>query len=412
MTRKRSTPYPRWLMVGVLSLGAVTTSLNITLLSPLLPHIAREFSLSEAAAGQLGALTAASSAVVAILVTPLIDRYPRRLVIQVEAVLLSIATVIAMLAPSFGVLALSRSLAGIGGAIIFGMCLATAADLYADAAARNRTVGIVSTAATVGAIIGLPMLTQIAALASWRIAIGTMLPLAVLLFVGTFVLPDRAPELTGAVRHSWLGSYRVVLANRPTVLLLGMMTGVAAIWFAWFIYFGAFAHTAVGVSTGVLSALFLVGAAGELVGNNMAPALLTRLPIRPLLLGTIAVLALCLIGVGGVVGQPWVLFPFIAISSLTTLALFLFVSILQLDTLPSARGGVMALNSASLEVGGALGIAGMGLILVLFNGDYPAAYRTIGVFTFVLLVPIAVAVSSRREVIPAAEPTPEITPLA
>jgi predicted MFS family arabinose efflux permease len=238
-----------------------------------------------------------------------------------------------------------------------------------------------------------------------------MLPLAVLLFVGTFVLPDRAPELTGAVRQSWLGSYRVVLANRPTVLLLGMMMCLAAVWFAWFIYFGAFAHTAVGVSAGVLSALFLAGAAGELVGNNVAPALLTRLPIRPLLLSTITVLALCLIGVGGVAGQPWMLFPFITIASVTTLALFLFVSILQLDTMPSARGGVMALNSASLEVGGALGIAGMGLILVLFNGDYPAAYRTIGILALVLLVPIAVAVSSQRDVIPASEPAPEITPL-
>ncbi len=410
MKQKRSTSYPRWLMVSVLCLGAVTTSLNIKLLSPLLPHIAREFSLSEAVAGQLAALTATSSGVIAILVTPLIDRYPRRLVIQIEAVLLSFATVIAILAPSFGVLALSRALAGIGGAIIFGMCLATAADLYADAAGRNRTVGIVSTAATVGTIIGLPLLTQIAALASWRVAIGTMLPLAVLLFIGTFLLPDRAPELTGAVRQSWLGTYRVVFANRPTVLLLGMMTGLAAIWFAWFIYFGAFAHTAIGVSAGVLSALFLVGAAGELAGNNVAPALLTRLPIRPLLLGTITVLALALIAVGAI-SQPWVLFPFIIIASVTTLALFLFVSILQLDTLPSARGGVMALNSASLEVGGALGIAGMGLILVLFQGDYSAAYRTIGVLALVLLVPIAVAVSSRRDTIPVAEPEPEIAPI-
>ena len=109
MKQEQSTPFSRLLMVGVLSLGAVTTSLNITLLSPLLPHIAKEFSLSEAAAGQLGALTAASAAVVAILVTPLIDRYPRRLVLQVEAILLSVATVLASAAGSAAAKAAAES---------------------------------------------------------------------------------------------------------------------------------------------------------------------------------------------------------------------------------------------------------------------------------------------------------------
>src|SRR5690606_8658405 len=208
--------FPRWLMVVVLSLGAVTTTLNVTLLSPLLPHIAREFNVSDATAGQLGTLTAAAAAIVAILVTPLFDRYPRRLVLQLEAILLGGATVFAIIAPSFGILALSRALAGVGGAIIFGMCLATAADIYIVAAGRNRTVGIVSTAGTLGTIIGLPALTQIAAVANWRMAIGLMVPLTVLLFAGTFVLPGRAPGPASAARPSWLGSYRLVLASRPT----------------------------------------------------------------------------------------------------------------------------------------------------------------------------------------------------
>lgn len=408
--------FPRWLMVVVLSLGAVTTTLNVTLLSPLLPHIAREFNVSDATAGQLGTLTAAAAAIVAILVTPLIDRYPRRLVLQLEAILLGVATVFAIIAPSFGILALSRALAGVGGAIIFGMCLATAADIYTDAAGRNRTVGIVSTAATLGTIIGLPALTQIAAVANWRMAIGMMVPLTVLLFAGTFVLPGCAPGPASAARPSWLGSYRLVLASRPTMLLLGLMTVLAAIWFAWFIYFGAFAQTAIGVSAGVLSALFFAGAAGELIGNNVGPMLLTRVPVRPLLLGTIALLALCLLG-AGIINQPWLLFPFITVASLTNLALFLFVSILQLDTLPEARGGVMALNSASLEVGGALGIAAMGLILILFDGSYPVAYQTLGVVALLVLMPIAIAASSQRqatptpEPVPTAAPEPEIAPL-
>lgn len=407
MSQDQVTRFPLWILVGILAVGAFTTTVNVTLLSPLLPHIAADFGISDATAGQLGSLTAVFAGLVAILVTPLIDRYSRRVVLQIESIALFFATVLSVLAPSFAVLALSRVLAGIGGAVIFGICLATTADLFSEATRRNRAIGILSTAATLGIIIGLPVLTQIASLTNWRVALGTLLLLAAVLFAGTFGLPHRAPTLTGSIRRSWLDGYRVVIANKTSLALLGVVVALAAAWFAWLIYFGAFAQTVIGASAGLLSALFLAGGGAEIIANNVAPGLLQRFPARPLMLVTIALLGLSLLGVGIVFRQPWTLFLFITIVSFAGVLLFLFVSIHLIDSIPTARGAVMALQSAGFEAGGALGISGMGLALVIF-ADYPAAYRAIGVAALVVLTPITLYACRRRETSPTSEPDPAI----
>ena len=403
MSQDQPTRFPLWFLVGVLAAGAFTTTINVTLLSPLLPNIAGDFGISDASAGQLGTLTAITAGLVALLITPLIDRYSRRLVLQIEATLLFVATVLSVIAPSFAILAVSRILAGVGGAVIMGVCFAATADLFPEAPRRNRAIGIISTASTLGVIVGLPMLTQVASLLNWRWAIGVLLPLTVILFTGTLGLPGRTPERTGSIRGSWLSGYRIVIANRMTLALLGVIVCLAATWFAWLIYFGAFAQTVIGVSAGLLSILFLAGGGGEIVANNVAPSLLQRVPVRSLMGVTIAVLGLSLLGAGTVFTEPWTLFIFITIASFTSVLLFLVVGILLLDSIPTARGAVMALQSAGFEAGGALGISGMGLALVL-AGDYPAAYRVVGLFALLVLAPVALYAARRQPAAPTPEP--------
>lgn len=410
MSQDHTTRFPLWFLVDVLAAGAFTTTINVTLLSPLLPHIAADFGVSDASAGQLGTLTAITAGLVALLITPLIDRYSRRLVLQFEAALLFAATLLSVFAPSFALLALSRILAGIGGAIIFGVCLAATADLFTEAPRRNRAIGILSTASTLGVIVGLPVLTQIASRSSWRWALGVLLPLTVIVFAGTFGLPASTPGRAGSIRGSWVNGYRVVIGDRTTLALLGVIVCLAATWFAWLIYFGAFAQTVIGIGAGLLSALVLAGGGAEIVANNAAPSLLQRVPARPLMGVTIAVLGLSLLGIGTVLAEPWSLFLFITIASFTSVLLFLVVSILLLDSIPTARGAVMALQSAGFEAGGALGISGMGLALVVVS-DYPAAYRLIGLFALLVLVPVALFAARRRPAAPTPEPGPVTAPL-
>lgn len=364
------------LPMAILAVGAFTTSLNVTLLSPLLKLVAADFGVADATAGQLAAVTAACAALTGLAVAPWLDRYPRRAWLGVEGALLALGTLLSATAPSFGWLVAGRALAGVGGAVIFAVCLAAVGDLFPGAKERNRAVGLVGTAATLGAVLGLPVLTQIAAAAGWRVAVAALLPLAALVAVGSARLPHAAAA-AASPRRRWAAGYRRVLGRGETVWLLGLMAVQSLVWFGWLIYFAAYAETAFGAGPGILSLLFLVAGGAEIAGSNIVPVLLRWLPARTVAGAAAALLAANLLAVGLVYGDRSALFPFVAVVSLASVVLFTATSILLLDSSPSARGAVMALQSVGFEVGGAAGAAAAGWALVAL-GDYAAVYRLLG----------------------------------
>lgn len=369
---------PLPVLVAVLTIGAFTTALNVTILSPLLTAIANEFHVSESAAGQLATVTATCSGLTGLAVAPLLDRYPRGVTLRIEAALLGIGTLLSALAPNFALLFLGRALAGFGGAIIFGLSMAAAGDLFDDPAVRNKVIGILGTAATLGAVVGLPVLTELRAFAGWRWAVASLLPLVALLFVGTFLLPRTvlAPA-TGNWRHGWRSGYAQVLRHRPSVALLALMVATMTVWFGFLIYFGAYAEQDFDTSARTLSLIFLVGGLAEAVANNVVPPFLNRFPARSVIIVAGAVVSAALLATGALFRTTWSLFPFFAICSMGLTVLFFATSICLLDSLPSARGALMGLQSAWLEFGGALGAALTGVLLRLL-GDYAASFRVLG----------------------------------
>ena len=373
------------LLLGILTLGAFTTALNVTLLSPLLTRIAAEFGASEARAGQLATLTAASSGVTALIAAPWMDRYSRGAWIRFECALLALGSVLSAVAPGFGWLFAGRVVAGVGGAIIGANCLAAVADLYRDPARRNRGLGLINTGFTLGAVVGLPVLTQIADAAGWRWAIVAPAPLAVVVFAGSLALPRVASAPGGPLWSGWAAGYGRVFRQGETVWLLAAMVALMAVWFSWLIYFGAYAETVFGVGAGTLSLLFLAGGAAQVAANNLTPPLLRRRPPRVVASLAAAIVGVNLLLVGVAYTEGWTLFPFIAIGSAAGSVMFVSINILLLDSIPAARGAVMSLQSAGLELGGAAGVAVTGLALAALN-DYEAVYRLVGLF-----VPLIVA---------------------
>jgi MFS transporter, DHA1 family, inner membrane transport protein len=383
-------------MVVVLIAGAFTTALNIMLIGPLLTAIAAEFGKSEAAAGQLATLTAAASGLTALAAAPWMDRWSRRTWLRLEAGLLVIGTAISALAPTFGWLLIGRGVAGIGGAVIFANCLAATGDLFPDASRRNRVIGLVSTAATVAGLVGLPVITQIEAATNWRWAMASLLLPIVVVLIGTRWLPGGTTSPRGPLFAGWWSGYRGILARAETVWLLGLMVVQAVVWFAWFVYLGAFAEEAHGMGAGLLTVLFLVSGAGDVLASNVAPVLIRRWGPRQVGAATAMVLAASFLGVGIVFTGQASLFVFVAIAGAAGGALFICASILVLDSYPEGRGAVMSLQSAALEVGGAFGTAGFGAALAL-SDNYAATYRLLGVVSSLAIICLTISARRTRE---------------
>jgi predicted MFS family arabinose efflux permease len=280
---------------------------------------------------------------------------------------------------------LGRVLCGLGGAVIGATCLASCGDIFPDSGDRNRALGIINSAFTLGATVGLPVIAMTADWTDWRVAIVIPAPLALLVLIGTRRMPVVSRPADGSIWAAWRSGYGRVLRSRETVWLLASEILLQVVWFGWLIYFGAFTDTVYGISAAVLSLLFFVGGGAEIVANNLTPILTRNQSIATVAFPAVGILALNLLMVGYALDQKWTMFPFIAIGSLTGAALLLCFNIALLDSLPEDPGAVMSLQSGSFELGGSIGVALTGIALALID-DYETVYRLLGVVTPLIAV--------------------------
>jgi MFS transporter, DHA1 family, inner membrane transport protein len=379
-------------LVTILAIGSFTWAMNFALLIPLLKLIAVDVDVSTAAVGQLATVHALATAITALIVTPWMDRVGRGRLLRLGAGLLFAGTVCLALAPSFAWMFPARLIAGVGAAFIMPVCLAAAGDVFKDERKRNQAVGLVIAATALGGVIGMPVLIQLGDAFGWRWTVMALLIPICVTFAGSFGLPARPANREPFALRDYARHYRAVLAVRETNWLLTghLLRGVT--WYGSLLYLGVWATTDYGFDANRLSLFFAMLGAIFFVATNLMP-LVTRL-IRPRRLYTLSLATLFANYLtAGVVAQEWGIFLFMVVLCVSGAGVVVAESVLLLDSHPAARGGVMSLRSASVEVGTATGAALAALLLVLTN-DYSLVYRLLG-----LLLPLgfaALALSARR----------------
>jgi MFS transporter, DHA1 family, inner membrane transport protein len=389
-----------WVGLVVLCLGAAVTLLNMAVLSPLLRPIGQEFGTSDATTGQLATLGSLVGVISSLAATPWMDRWSRRTWLRLEGSLVLVAIIVSALAPSFGWLMVGRVLASCGAAVIMANCMTGARELFHDPVWRNRAIGIIVSATTLAFVLGLPLVTLIEAQLGWRIAMGSIAVPVVLLLAGTFVLPASPQRPPRTVRSHPLAAFRVVLGDgrtRSLLVVLGLNLGLYA---GWLVYFGAYTIDVFAASATVLSLLFFLSGATELVANNLTPPLMRRFDPVTILYVMLASVAAALLLTGiAVTTIPAALLAAIIILNGTASA-YIAANALLLDGDVSHPGAVMSVASAFIGVGTALGpfVAGWALAT---TGSFEAAYRTLG-----LLAPVAILalwLGTRRAPVPVIE---------
>ncbi|HAX26006.1 MAG TPA: hypothetical protein DCX80_13360, partial [Chloroflexi bacterium] len=266
-----------------------------------------------------------------------------------------------------------RGLDGIGGAFIFGVCLAAAGDLFADPVERNRRIGIIASAGSIAIIAGQPLLTQVSAHAGWRWAVAATLVPPLVVLLGTRWLPSEALQAAeGRLWDSYRDRYRQVLASRETVWLLAVFIVMLSVWSAFSVYLGAYLETELRANANATSLIFLVSGVCFAAGSLIVPRVIERVPKRRANVTFATLLGINLLGAGVVYTSIPMVAVFVGVTALLGVSLYLTTGILLLDSLPEARGAVMALQSAGSEVGLALGAAWGGAVLVASNDNYVA----------------------------------------
>jgi predicted MFS family arabinose efflux permease len=254
----------------------------------LLPQIGRDLGVGEGRAGLLVTVYAVMVAVLAVPMTMVTARLPRKPVLLATLVGYTLSNVLVALAPGFATLALGRALGGVSHALFFSVAIGYGPRLVPPLLV-GRAITIVLSGASLGNILGVPLATSIGTAIGWRPAFVTVAAMAAALTVVVALLLPAAegvPRRTGPrPTRSWW---------RPTITAVGGANALVFLGhFAAWTYIAPLLLAAGARENQVGPVLLLLGGVG-IVGVWGAALFVDRRP-RAGLLTTLTAMVLALV---------------------------------------------------------------------------------------------------------------------
>ena len=387
-----------------LSLGMATFVGLVIMFSiiPLVATIASDLGTSAAAVGQALTVGALAGASLALIVGPAGDHYGHRRLLITGALIAAVGTLIGALAPNYWVFLLSRIPAGLGGAVMGTMAMATVAARLTDNERRIAISWVVS-AASIAPLAGFPLMTEIAARTDWRVSLMALsgLCIAGAVLVYRIVPPDEIWPDAPFVWHRAFEAYMPILRDSTSVLLQMSNVLRATGAFAIFGYLGAYLIEVAGVSLQVTGYVFLAAGVGYLVGTRFGDGSIIPLPLRSF--SALATLS-CGIALAAplVLSLGWVSTAALAVAAhLGVASGFIALTILIVEESPAGSSTTLTLRQFGFNIGIASGGALGGVILTI--GGFP----TLGVVGILLTAAAAIAVYMAPVTAPRPASTPE-----
>ena len=361
--------------------------------SPLLPTMARDFSVDPARAGVLIAAYMLPFGIFQLLYGPLADRFGKLRVVTVSLALFAFATALCASATGLADLTAFRAITGIFAAATMPISLALIGDLV-PMQGRQKAIATFMGIAFLGQATSMTIGGTIAAASSWRGVFVAYAAVAVVIVVALFVSTRGvAAQLKGDPHSEFLRPYGRLLANGPSLrtYLVVFVEGVLIL--GSFSYAGAYAATALGLETFGIGLLMAVFGVGVIAGSRLSGRLAQRLG-RPRLvalgLGSAAAADLLLATAGSRLAV------FAAAVLLLGLGFMLAHSSLLTTATQfaeRARGAAMSLVAFAFMVGGSLGTMLGGRIVL--GASYRDLYLAFGIALGALGVVAVAAVPAR-----------------
>jgi predicted MFS family arabinose efflux permease len=259
------------LLLGILLLGLA----DVQIISPILPKLAEDFSVSPAMMGTAVSAYAIAAALWALVVGPLSDQIGRLIFLRAAAWVLAGAAGAAYFASCFEHYMAARVLAGLAGGTISTCVIAQVADLF-DYSARGRAMGWVGAIYFIAAVIAVPLGAWITAAWSWRILyllqialaflLGLLLPSSLSPAAGKKEARDHSVAVVKKVLQQQLQNYPRYLVQRPTLVGLLLAITVSAAVAGLVTYLGVWLTTAFGMSIATIGVVFMITGAASVIG--------------------------------------------------------------------------------------------------------------------------------------------------
>ncbi|WP_408582131.1 MFS transporter [Mycobacterium ulcerans] len=181
---------------GLLALTIATCLAITTEILPvgLLPAIGHTFGVRDAVTGLLVSLYAVLVALLAVPLTVVTARFPRKPLLLTTLLGYAVSNTLVAIAPTFAMVAAGRAVGGVTHALFFSLCIGYAPRLV-GLADVGRALALVGGGVSAGIVVGVPLLTSVGTAVGWRGAFAVLAVLAaVLLLVVAKLLPPVSSE--------------------------------------------------------------------------------------------------------------------------------------------------------------------------------------------------------------------------
>ncbi|MDR6972413.1 MFS transporter [Leifsonia shinshuensis] len=373
-----------------LALGGFGIGLTEFVIAGLLPEVAADFHVDEAAAGWLISGYALAVVVGALGLTAAATRLPRKAALIGLMVLFIVGNLLSAVAPDYGTMLAGRIIAALCHGAFFGIGSVVAAGLVAPEK-QARAIAVMFTGLTAANVLGVPFGTLLGQALGWRSTFWAITGIGVIALIGVALLvPASAGGRSATGLRGELSAFRsgqVWLSLAATVLGFGGMFGA----------FTYIAYTLTGVADFASAAvpwLLILFGLGLFAGNWAGGRLADR-SIDRTLLWLLAALAVVLAAFALVAGVPAG-----AIIGLVLMGAFGFATVpaLQLRVLSSAAHAptlASGANIAAFNLGNALG-AWLGGLTIAAGLGYTSPLWVGAAMTVGALIVVAIAAASAR----------------
>jgi predicted MFS family arabinose efflux permease len=280
-------------LAGLSSLALASCLAVTTEMLPvgLLPHIGTSFHVDDSVTGLLVSLYAVMVAVLAVPLTLVTARMPRKPLLLTTVLCYAVSNALVAVAPTFAVLATGRAIGGITHALFFSLCIGYVPRLVSGSHV-GKALAIAAGGATAGFIVGVPLSTSLGTAFGWRSSFGVLAGLSVLtLVLVARLLPpvgNGAAAPSARVRGARTALAAVVSSNAIT--FLGQFTLYT---------FVSLLFLAAGARPSLIGPLLLMCGVSGLAGLALAARTLDHRPRRTTAVTlTVVIAAVLAVGAG------------------------------------------------------------------------------------------------------------------
>lgn len=386
-------PGKRTLVLALLCVASFASVFNNLIIAPILPDISDDLGVRVAVGGLLVTVYAIVGGTTAFFSGPIIDRIGRKPVVVTGMAILTVATGLSAVAPTFGLLMAARALAGLGVACLTPAVFSAVGD-YFSYQERGRAMSWVISANTSASIFGVPAGAVISGLVSWRMTFVLLGVLCILFTVLLFAKLPSDARRADAPKGNALSAIPRVIGDLPTVMTILSGYLATSYWFVLATYLAAYFHDEFGLAQWALGVLTMIMGFGVLIGSNAGGRISDRVGKQPVILASTATCAVFIFLVTTAAVNIAVGFAFLLIFATAGGARFASSQAIMTEMSPKYRGTVMALNASGQQFGIVTGSALGGFVLDRFG--YTALGPTAAVLAAASFVTYWLFVDERR----------------